>query len=54
VFRVEELKKIGATQVVVCLKLSVQLSSAREAMKIGPERGKLKNLHYKHPLTGNG
>jgi hypothetical protein len=32
---------------------SYELSSAREAVKIGPERGKLKNLHCLRPLPGN-
>jgi hypothetical protein len=31
-----------------------QLSSAREAVIRGPERGKLKNLHCLKPLLGNG
>jgi hypothetical protein len=31
-----------------------QLSSAREAVTRGPERGKLKNLHCWKPLPGNG
>jgi hypothetical protein len=49
-----ELCKGGSEEMALYFELAVDKSSARAAVKRGPERAKLRNLHCYKPLLGNG